>query len=173
MSVWACAQLHSNSKARQEERQNDGRRGRAVPGPSGSCCLVSQWLREATTGALCCSMGCNRKDTRRNTNLQFAESSSYSLSCACRPTPAGAPSSDLRGCTDGREPKRSPAAPGRYTHWVIDAAMVAATPPSQNGYGCFFSGAGGGARVAGALDGVDMACGSWCYVRRPVSGLGL
>lgn len=26
--------------------------------------------------------------------------------------------------------------------------MVAATPPSQNGYGCFFSGAGGGVTSA-------------------------
>jgi len=30
------------------------------------------------------------------------------------------------------------------TYWVMDAAIVAATPPSQKGYGCFFTGPAAG-----------------------------
>jgi len=39
---------------------------------------------------------------------------------------------------------------------VIDAAIVAATPPSQNGYGCFLGGAARAATVVVTTDDSDM-----------------
>jgi hypothetical protein len=48
----------------------------------------------------------------------------------------------------------------RYTHWVILAAIDAATPPSQKGYGCFFVLFFGAVTIgAGVLTALTVCCG--------------
>lgn len=60
------------------------------------------------------------------------------------------------------------AVPVRHTHWVMLAAMDAATPPSQKGYGAFFF-FGGVTRGAGVLTALTFCCGLSLMVEDPKS----